>query len=197
MGSEGFAYAGGFERRGAAPAPEQAADSLTGRWLAVNTHPHREHIAIENLGRQDFETYCPLIQRQVRHARRTRHVMRPLFPGYVFVRINPDLQRWRPILSTFGVRSLVRCGDRLSFVEDGFVAGLRARELDGIIIKPAEPYQLGQKVRMRSGPFDGLVATIIEMDEKDRLVVLMDLLNQSVKVRVAATDICADARDPG
>jgi transcriptional antiterminator RfaH len=178
-------------------APEQAAELLASRWLAVNTHPHREHIAIENLSRQDFETYCPLIQRQVRHARRTRHVMRPLFPGYVFVRINPDLQRWRPILSTFGVRSLVRCGDRLSFIEDGFVAGLRARELDGIIIKPAEPYQLGQQVRMRSGPFDGLVATIIEMDEKDRLVVLMDLLNQSVKVRVAATDICADARDPG
>ena len=195
MGSAECADAGGQEgvapNRAIGSSPERAAGASLDRWVAVNTHAHREHIAVEHLGRQQFETYCPLIERQVRHARRTRDVLRSLFPGYVFVRIDQDLQRWRPILSTYGVRSLVRCGERLSFVEDGFVAGLKAREVGGSIIKPAEPYRPGQAVRIRTGPFDGLVAKIIAMDEKDRLLVLMDLLNQSVKVKVDAADVCA------
>lgn len=161
------------------------------RWVVVNTHAHREHIALENLVRQGFDAYCPMMRRRVRHARRTSDVLRPLFPGYLFTRINLDLQRWRPILSTYGVRSLVRCGEQLSFVDSGLIASLKAREVDGAIVRPTEPYRPGQQVRMRGGPFDGLVATIIAMDEKDRLLVLMDLLNQSVKVRVAATDVSA------
>lgn len=169
--------------------PERTAAMGAGRWAAVNTQPHRERIALENLARQSFEAYCPMIQRRIRHARRTRDVSRPLFPGYLFVRVDPERQRWRPILSTYGVRRLVSSGGQLGFVEDGFIAGLKAREMDGIIVRPAEPYRLGQQVRLRGGPLDGLVATIIEMDEKDRLVVLMELLNQSVKVKVAATSI--------
>jgi hypothetical protein len=39
---------------------------------------------------------------------------------------------------------------------------------------------------LAGGPFDGLIGTIIEMDEKERLTVLMDLLNGRVKVNVEA-----------
>lgn len=164
-------------------------DAKLVRWVAVHTHPHREHIAIENLMRQSFEAYCPMIQRRVRHARRTSEVLRPLFPCYLFVRIDPDCQRWRPIESTYGVRSLVRFGDQLGFVDNAFIESIKAREVDGAIAKPADPYRPGQQIRIAGGPFEGLVATIISMNEKDRLTVLMDLLNQRVKVQVAARDI--------
>ncbi len=161
----------------------------SGAWVVANTQPHREHVALENLERQEFLAYCPLIRKRVRHARRSRDVLRPLFPGYLFVRVDRDLQRWRPILSTFGVRTLVRCGDRPSFIEEGFIRSLKAREMDGAIVKPASPYRLGQQVRITCGAFDGLVATIIEMDERDRLVVLMGLLNRPVKVWIEAGQV--------
>jgi len=153
-------------------------------WTVVNTQPHREQIALENLARQAFKAYCPMMRTRVRHARRTQEVLRPLFPGYLFVRVNADLQRWRPILSTYGVRTLVCCRDRPSFLDDRFVEGLQAREIDGAIVRPARPYEPGQQVKIAGGAFDGLVATILEMDEKERLVVLMDLLNRPTKVRV-------------
>ena len=164
------------------PAPPSA-------WIVVNSQPHREHIALENLARQEFHAYCPLMRKRVRHARRTQEVLRPLFPGYLFVRVNPDLQRWRPILSTYGVRTLVCCGERPSFLDDGFVEGLKAREVDGAIVRPASPYAPGQQVKLAGGAFDGLIATIIDMDEKDRLVVLMDLLNRPTKVKVDAQGV--------
>jgi transcriptional antiterminator RfaH len=153
-------------------------------WAVVNTHPHREHIALEHLQRQDFWAYCPLISRRRSHARRVTEVLRPLFPGYLFVKINPDMQRWRPLLSTQGVRSIVRCGEELSLLGDSFVQSLKAREIDGVIARPPSPYSIGQQVRLAGGAFDGLVATVIAMHENDRLTVLMELLSRAVKVRI-------------
>jgi transcriptional antiterminator RfaH len=158
-------------------------------WAVVNTQPHREHIAVENLQRQEFIPYCPLVRRRQRHARRAIDVLRPLFPGYLFVKINPEQTRWRPILSTFGVRSLVRCGEEVSLVDDGFVQAIRAREIDGAVARPESPYQIGQEVRVSGGAFDGLVATIIEMHERDRLTVLMQLLSRVVKVRLEESQV--------
>lgn len=166
-----------------------AAPQAPVRWIAVNTHPHREHFAIENLERQDFVAYCPLIRKRIRHARRVHDAQRPLFPGYVFVEITNGLDRWRPITSTYGVRSIVMCGERLSFIDAGFVASLMAREVDGVIVRPTKRFCVGQSVRMAGGAFDGLVAEIIEMDERDRLVVLLDLLNRPVRVRLEATGV--------
>ncbi|HEX5470597.1 MAG TPA: transcriptional activator RfaH, partial [Lacipirellulaceae bacterium] len=133
--------------------------------MAVSTQPHREMLAIENLRRQAYETYCPRLRKRIRHARKVQDVLRPMFPGYLFVRVDTERQRWRPINSTVGVRAAVSCGDRLSFLSDGFIAALQAREIDGVIARPESDYRPGQKIRVAGGPFDGLVATILDMDE--------------------------------
>lgn len=159
------------------------------RWAVINTHPHREHIVIENLIRQNFEAYCPRELKRVRHARRVQDVLRPLFPGYVFAQIASELTMWRPILSTYGVRSLVRIGDQPALINGSFIDGLRAREVDGVVAKPASPYTLGQEVRLSGGPFDGLIGRIIEMCDKDRLVLLTSLLQQDVRLRVTSANI--------
>lgn len=156
-------------------------------WAVLNTHPHREQVVLQHLERQDFIAYCPMIRRRCSHARRVSDVLRPMFPGYVFVKVG--LQRWRPLSSTIGVRSVVCCGDGPALIDDGFVQSLRAREIDGVISKPEAPFQVGQQVKLAGGAFDGLVATIIDMHERDRLTVLMDLLNRPVKVRIEETQI--------
>jgi transcriptional antiterminator RfaH len=159
-------------------------------WGVVNTQPHRERIAFDNLARQEFRPYCPLVRRRIKHARRALDILKPLFPGYLFVWLDPKM-RWRPILSTIGVTTLVRCGEELSFVPHGFVEALQTREIEGVIVRPASPYKVGQQVRMACGPFDGLVATIIAMDEHDRLVVLMNMLNRLVSVRLPSHQVAA------
>lgn len=167
------------------PSPPQFAM----RWIAINTHPHREHVAIENLIRQKFAVYCPMELKRVRHARRTQDLPRPLFPGYIFAEVMPDLALWRPILSTYGVRNLIRTGDRPAFVDHGFIQGLRAREIDGVIAKPPRPFAVGQEVRLNGGPFDGIIATIIEMGERDRLILLASLLSQTVRLKVTSANV--------
>jgi transcription antitermination factor NusG len=53
------------------------------------------------------------------------------------------------------------------------------------------PYQVGQQVRVVAGAFDGIVATILNLAEKDRLTVLLDLLGGPIKVRLDGTQISA------
>jgi transcriptional antiterminator RfaH len=156
------------------------------QWLVINTQPRREQLAVDNLRRQDFVVYFPMISKRISHARRTFDAPRPLFPSYVFVEYGTAQHQWRKILSTFGVRSVVRNGDEPSLLDGAIVEGLKAREVDGLVCKPDAPFVVGQRVVMQSGPLDGLIGEIIEMREKDRLVVLLGLLSQSVKLNVHA-----------
>lgn len=171
-----------------------ASDAIAGArapsdWIVVSCHAHKESVALDNLRRQGFTSYCPMLRRQVRHARRTYSSVRPLFPSYVFVAMDFDRRSWRPLLSTRGVRSVVSCGETPSTLKSAFIESLRAREVDGAILRPSAPYSVGQRVRLNKAAFDGLVATIIDIDEKDRIVVLLDLLSRPVRVNVKSIHI--------
>ncbi|HQF30164.1 MAG TPA: transcription termination/antitermination NusG family protein, partial [Hyphomicrobiales bacterium] len=61
-------------------------------WYVVSTQPHQEARAESNLVRQGFETWLPRFARERRHARKVDTVLVALFPGYLFVRLDPDVQ---------------------------------------------------------------------------------------------------------
>jgi transcriptional antiterminator RfaH len=163
-------------------------------WVAISTKPQQEAVALHNLSRQRFHSYCPMVRKQVSHARRRYDVLRPLFPSYLFVNIDLASQRWRPLLSTRGVRSVVRCGDQPSIVDGQLIDALRARECDGVITRPSSPYSVGQHVKVATGPLEGFVAIILEMTEKDRLVALLDMLNRPVRVKLKVDQVAEIAR---
>ena len=162
-----------------------------GVWAVINTHPSREALALEHLDRQAFEAYCPMISKRLKQAHRYIDVARPLFPGYLFVRVAPERNQWRPVLSTVGVRTVIRFGERLGWVDNAFIEGLKQREKDGLIARPISPFAVGQQVRVTSGPFDGIIATIVSVSEKDRLIVLMELLSRKVQVHVTTEQLSA------
>ena len=155
-------------------------------WIVVNTHPHREPLALSNLERQGYSIYCPMVARRIRHARKVRDVARPLFPSYVFVAHDAQGQLWQPILSTYGVRSVVRSGDGPTLLAGAIIAALKAREIDGVVRRPVAALDIGQNVRIEGGPLDGLIGQVLEMREKDRVLVLLRLLNQQTKVLVTS-----------
>ena len=153
-------------------------------WIVVNTHPHREPLALSNLERQGYSIYCPMVAKRIRHARQVRDVARPLFPSYVFVACDAQGQHWRPILSTFGVRSVVRSGDAPILLNGAVITALKGREVDGVVRRPVAALEVGQNVRVEGGPLNGLIGQVLEMREKDRVLVLLRLLNQQTKVLV-------------
>ncbi|MGF1627168.1 MAG: transcription termination/antitermination protein NusG [Alphaproteobacteria bacterium] len=153
-------------------------------WIAVNTHPNAEPQAILNLERQEYRCYCPTIEVQRRHARKVETVRRPFFPGYLFVDVDSRKGVWRPIMSTIGVRAVVRFGEKLGVVPPALVETLQRREADGDLRAHdiRDRFCAGQQVRFDGTPFHDLVGRIVAIDAKDRIWVLLDLLQRSVKV---------------
>jgi transcriptional antiterminator RfaH len=162
------------------------AEKIFTKWLVVSTIPYKEVYACDHLVRQTFHVYCPMVTKRIKHARSIQDVRRPLFPGYVFVEHRPQLGTWRPILGTHGVKSVVRIGERPSLLCGSFIDGLKACETDGVICKPTAQLSVGQDVTVQGGPFDGFVARIIELREKDRVLVLLDYLNNQTKMHLRA-----------
>ena len=169
---------------------QKSDDNANSAWMVVNTRPKREAEAMDNLTRQGFAAYCPLVVKRIRHARRSYDARRPLFPTYLFVAWD-HAQHWTPIMSTYGVKTIVYQGTRPALLDDALVAGLKAREVDGVIQLPEKPFEVGQSVSLRGGPMDGLVARIIDMRPNDRIVVLLDLLNRPVRTVVNAASLAA------
>jgi transcription antitermination factor NusG len=79
-----------------------------------------------HLERQGYRVCLPRIARTVRHARRTRCVLRPLFPRYLFVALDPDRDPWRAVRGTIGVSALVMAGERPCPVPEGVVEAFAA-----------------------------------------------------------------------
>lgn len=171
------------QRESAAPSPSAS------RWYAANTISNRETTALVNLERQGFEAFLPLYQGTVRHARRLVSRRAPLFPGYVFVRLDPSRDRWRSINGTIGVRSIVMAGRRPLPVPAGIVEGLMALvDARGFVATGAD-LRSGDRIEVVNGPLASLVGTLVAAESRDRVRVFIELMNAGIPVSLDRKDV--------
>ena len=150
-------------------------------WYVVNTLPHQEGRAEQNLRRQSFTTLLPVTKKTRRHARRIDTVRAPLFPGYLFVQLDLAKQRWSSINSTFGVKRLLSNGLQPTEAPRDFIAALQDTiDEDGIAAVPAPELQPGQQVRIATGPFADTIAAVLHLSPGERVKVLLDVLGGNV-----------------
>uniref|UniRef100_A0A7C4RSJ3 Transcriptional activator RfaH n=1 Tax=Desulfatirhabdium butyrativorans TaxID=340467 RepID=A0A7C4RSJ3_9BACT len=158
------------------------------KWFVIRTKTNREMHARLQYERQQYEVYLPLIKKVVRHARSKAEVLRPFFPGYLFLRLDPETCDWISICSTFDAIGPIRFGDRYVPVPDWVIDDLKARETDGVIcLRPVSPEWLvpGAAVGIRID--EGVVAPGIVYSNrgKDNVEVLLQLLGREVKTKVS------------
>jgi transcriptional antiterminator RfaH len=154
------------------------------RWYVAQTHPHAEAKAELHLTRQGFEIYLPRYLKKRRHARRVDTVAAPLYPGYVFVTIDCEVQRWRSIQSTIGVSRLVCHGDEPAAVPDGIIEELKRRQGEnGLISFELQPrFKAGDTVRVVEGAFSDCLGLYEGINDRERAAILLDLLGRKVRV---------------
>ncbi len=155
-------------------------------WYVASTRPHQESRAELNLRRQGFDAWLPRLRRKRRHARRTGTVFAPLFPGYLFVRIDPERQPWRAINSTYGVRHLICQDSRPAPVPEDFISSLRGSlDEDGVVAVEDDGLKPGVQVRLLSGPFFDCIGKLLEIADRERVSLLLSILGREVKTTVS------------
>ena len=158
--------------------------TLGQRWYVVQSQPNAEAKAAAHLNRQGFSTYLPCYLKRRRHARRVEIVPASLFPRYLFVGIDLNVQRWRSIFSTVGVSRLVCHGELPTSISDSVIDALKAREdVTGFIQFDQRPtFRPGDAIRVLDGVFADRLGLYEGMKDSDRIAVLLDLLGRKVRV---------------
>jgi transcription antitermination factor NusG len=156
------------------------------RWLAFYTLARREKDLMRKLEAAEIPFYAPLVRRRLRSpGGRTRDSFVPLFPGYVFSRV--DDEERRAALATNTVARWIPIGDERMLVED-----LRAikRLVDSEQpLTPEARLEPGQVVRIRSGALRGLEGTVVKRRGTQRLMVAVRFLNQGASIELEDVDL--------
>lgn len=156
-------------------------DTLT--WTVVHSHPNRETWAAENLIRVGYQTYLPLYATTA--GKQRRPVERPLFPGYLFLGLEPG-QGWVAAWHALGVHKLCMFGGRPSIVPAPALEALRASEdARRCLPPPGSLWRSGMPCRLANGsPLDGIDAVVLRVTgDSARVHVLMFGELREVSVR--------------
>jgi transcriptional antiterminator RfaH len=159
------------------------------KWYALQTRPHQEDRAEQNLQRLGLETLSPRIKQEkiIRRVRRT--VVSPLFPGYLFARFGMDAH-YRAVSYARGVRRVVAFGSVPTSLPEATIESIRSRLDNGCVVIQPTALTPGQVVRIARGPLEGLEAVFErEMSDRQRVVLLLRALSYSARVVVALEDV--------
>jgi transcriptional antiterminator RfaH len=149
-------------------------------WYVVRSKPRREGYAQDQLLRRGVETFLPRI---VEHPRgRSEPVVGPLFPGYLFARVDL-LAQYTCVIWAPGVRNFVAFGDVPAAVDPAVVTFLQARCGPEGVVRVVPTFRDGDLVRVTHGPLGGLVGVVQgHVSGQCRVRVLMELLRRRTQV---------------
>lgn len=153
-------------------------------WYAVNTKPRQEKVAQQNLGRLGVEVFCPLLKQNKLIRRKRQAIVGPLFPGYLFVRFDPEIH-CRAVNFAWGVRRVVSFGDEPAVVDEAIIVSIQGHLEDGCVTLSTGPLQPGQRVRIEEGPLRGLEAVFEqELPNHQRVALLLQAVSYQARVVV-------------
>jgi len=155
------------------------------RWYAVHTQPHRESLAAAQLAQQGFRAFLPRLAKTVRHARRTRTVLAPVFSRYLFVALDIDRDRWRSVNGTSGVSRLVMVADRPAPAPIGVIETLIRSTDENGRLRFDDGLAVGQTVRLVAGPFADSLGVLARLSGAGRVELLMRILNGEILVNIS------------
>lgn len=169
--------------------PESAvivnSDQSTKAWYLVYTKPKGEVTAKENLNRQGYEAYLPLINISKRRRGRYVTLTEPMFSRYLFIQLNQTTDDWSPIRSTLGVAAMVRFSGYPAKVPAELIAYLRNSEDEsGLQQIQVEELKTGNCVQIVDGPMTGYKGIYQAQTSADRAVILLDVVGKHTRVMV-------------
>lgn len=150
------------------------------RWFVCHTRPRCEKKFAALLAAERFEHYLPLVSSVRRYQRQTKRFSKPLFPGYVFARIEPEKK------SRIYQQELLA---RAIFVEDEplflrQLADVKALVASGLEVSLHALLKKGVRVKVAGGPLHGVEGVVDDPANPRGIVLAVDVLQQGLLVRL-------------
>ena len=153
------------------------------RWYVVRTKPRAEFLAASELERDGIGVFSPLVKKPQLHA---GSILAPLFPGYIFLRWEPETEGWPSIRPGQHVLGLVNFNGETPWLPDEVIAELKHRcdsmnQQGGIWRR----YQRGDRVRIVSSAIQSLAQVVEDGNTpQSRVKVLLEFLDRLVPAQI-------------
>lgn len=162
---------------------------VTSNWYALAVQPRKEEYVERQLASSGHKAACPRYRKIVRHARQTKTVLAPLFPGYLFIELDLSTQSWRKANWIPGSIGLVKFDNRPTALHRDFVENFVLHLSENGLAQFNQDLKVGDRVQAVGGPFDRLMGEIVAMSDSDRVKVLMEALNRKVEMTLPKSSI--------
>ena len=159
-------------------------------WYAIYVKSNHEFIAHDELSRKKIEAFLPTVRKQRQWKDRKKWIDIPIFPGYLFIHVQPSPEDYLNVLRTRGVINLLAaqpgCPTPVSPEE---IISLKLVVESGTNVDIYPHLKEGTRVRVRRGPLQGAEGTLEKKDDQYLFLVNIELLGRSIGVRIYADDI--------
>lgn len=158
-------------------------------WHLLMTKPREDERAESHLLNQNYELFRPMLKQFKVKGGKQVPVIEPLFPRYLFIRLDDVLGKWSMIRSTRGVAKIVRFSDMPAKVPDTLVEDLRSQCVQDNIIDTTKEkpfvFKKGDEIEITEGSFRGISAIIKEQVAEDRVLLLLTLLGKEQELEIS------------
>ena len=158
-------------------------------WYAVSTRSRQEKVAASMLESFGIENFLPLAMERRQWSDRKQVVNLPLFPGYLFVRIPMLHELQLRVLKVPGVVKFIRNHAGPQAIPDAEIEGVQIVLSHRIPCTPCSIPRVGDRVRVFRGLLAGIEGTFVRSGSDTRLVISVEMIQQSISVQVDASDV--------
>ena len=155
------------------------------RWYLLQTKPNAHATACDNLRRQGFDVFLPLIIKTTKKNGNFLDTKATLFPGYVFMGSSIDPIPWKSVNGTRGVSKAVTLDGVYRSIHTHIIEGLKQRCNEQGIFQNLRDINVGDRAKIERGPFAEFICTVDQIKDDQRAWVLIDLLQQQTKAEVS------------
>lgn len=160
------------------------------RWYAIQCKGGESFRAAEHLMRQNYHIFHPVLEVERKRRGKVERQREPLFPYYLFIRLDKIASNWRPIRSTRGVLKLVAFGKEPVAVPDALIETLMAQASGAETDGDANAYfRPGAKVEITEGPFRDLEGIFINRKGEERVIVLLNILQRQQQMAFSVKQV--------
>jgi len=159
-------------------------------WYLIYPKARQEELARDNLLRQGYITYLPMLQVEKRLRGKYRRITEAMFPRYLFVQLDTTSDNWMPIRSTIGVQSIVQFGNIPAKAPNSLINELKSNEdayNSRVIHKLGFNY--GDAVEFVAGSFQGYKAMFEKYVSSERVAVLLGIIGEYTRAFVSKYDL--------
>jgi len=161
-------------------------------WFAVHTRSRHEDAAYRGLVRKSIHAFLPKMEVWSKRKDRRKKIHVPIFPGYLFVQVEPDNRTRLNVLTTPGVVRILgkkADGEPIPIPESQISAVQRIVESRVEMHRIQYP-EVGEKAMIIDGPFTGIEGTVLRMDlARELFVISIELLQRAVAIKVEGFQI--------